>query len=407
MRNMKFGLSEWKVDKAYPGYTVFAPLIMTDKQLDGKDCSYVYMIDMKGDIVHHWEFPGRVRMHGEILENGNLLCSFTELGRKDPHGLAFSSSSIVELDWDSNIVWRHDDPMHDCHDRCRLRNGNTLYLRYVPLTPEEQKKVKGGLPGTEPGGVMYTFEMVEITPEGKEVDVLRLADILDPEIDVLIPYGTRELWPGLNSIEELSDGRIMSTSYNLSGIFIWNRKERKVDWRYGSIPGEPYGKIGNLSYPHDPTELENGNILVFDNGRYHVSNPDGSIAFWPPDSSRVVEIDPKTNEEVWEYRSQNPVDFYSTYISSAQRLPNGNTLIDEGATGRFFEVTPQKEIVWEYVSPFFSETGNRFGRTNAVFRIQRYPAEYPGFKGKKFDKEKEQLFNQLYGFEAMEAANKM
>ncbi len=401
MRKAKHGLTEWKVEKACAGYTIFAPMVQCDKQLDEKGQSYVYMIDMKGDIVHHWTIPGLMRMHGELLENGNLLCSFSEPGRQNPNGLAFSSSGIVELDWDSNIVWKHEDPMHDCHDRCRLRNGNTLYLRYAPLTPEEQAKVQGGTPGTEPGGQMYTFEMIEVTPDGKEVDNLRLADILDPEIDIFTPHATREVWPGLNSVEELADGRIISTSYNMSMIYIWNRKERKVDWRYGNKPGK------QISFPHDPTELENGNILVFDNGRYYVANPDGSSAVFPPDFSRILEIDPKTEETVWEYRADNPVDFYSTYISSAQRLHNGNTLIDEGATGRLFEVTPNKEIVWEYINPFYTNSGNRFGKLNAVFRAHRYPFNYPGLAGKKFDLEAEQPINQLYGFEAMQAANKM
>ena len=187
----------------------------------------------------------------------------------------------------------------------------------------------------------------------------------------------------------------------MSMIYIWNRKERKVDWRYGNKPGK------QISFPHDPTELENGNILVFDNGRYYVANPDGSSAVFPPDFSRILEIDPKTEETVWEYRADNPVDFYSTYISSAQRLHNGNTLIDEGATGRLFEVTPNKEIVWEYINPFYTNSGNRFGKLNAVFRAHRYPVNYPGLAGKKFDLEAEQPINQLYGFEAMQAANKM
>ena len=43
--------------------------------------------------------------------------------------------------------------------------------------------------------------------------------------------------------------------------------------------------------------------------------------------------------------------FFGTNISGAQRLPNGNTLITEGPTGRVFEVTAQRKIVWEYINP--------------------------------------------------------
>lgn len=65
--------------------------------------------------------------------------------------------------------------------------------------------------------------------------------------------------------------------------------------------------------------------------------------------------------------------FYSCYISSAQRLPNGNTLITEGSDGRFLEVTPEHEIVWEYISPYFGSVGIK---TNMVYRAYRYPYDY-------------------------------
>ena len=128
-----------------------------------------------------------------------------------------------------------------------------------------------------------------------------------------------------------------------------------------------------------------GNILVFDNGGwagYGAPNPGSPKGFNVAlrDSSRVLEIDPVTLEVVWKY---TPVEagfeeladnykFYSGFISGAQRLPNGNTLITEGADGRLFEVTSKHELVWEYVSPYFSEKGD----SNMVYRSYRYPYEY-------------------------------
>lgn len=61
--------------------------------------------------------------------------------------------------------------------------------------------------------------------------------------------------------------------------------------------------------------------------------------------------------------------FYSQLISSAQRLPNGNTLIDEGCSCRMMEVTPDKEVVWEYIAPF--KTDMPF-----IYRAYRYPYSY-------------------------------
>ena len=61
--------------------------------------------------------------------------------------------------------------------------------------------------------------------------------------------------------------------------------------------------------------------------------------------------------------------FYSQLVSSAQRLPNGNTMITEGCSCRLFEVTADKEVVWEYYAPF--DFGNPF-----IYRAYRYPYSY-------------------------------
>src|SRR5207253_9990512 len=53
----------------------------------------------------------------------------------------------------------------------------------------------------------------------------------------------------------------------------------------------------------------------------------------------------------WSYTAPKKNDFFSRYISGAQRLANGNTLICSRANGTVFEVTPEKEIVWKYVNP--------------------------------------------------------
>ena len=64
--------------------------------------------------------------------------------------------------------------------------------------------------------------------------------------------------------------------------------------------------------------------------------------------------------------------FYSPFISSAQRLPNGNTLITEGSGGRIIEVTSQHDIVWEYISPYWG----KLLAMNMVYRAYRLPYEW-------------------------------
>ena len=90
----------------------------------------------------------------------------------------------------------------------------------------------------------------------------------------------------------------------------------------------------------------------------------------------MIEVNPTNNQIVWKYQEASADNFYSSRISNAQRLPNGNTLINEGLFGRFFEVTPAGEVVWEYVNPYFVPASRPpRAQTNSVFRVYRYTQE--------------------------------
>ena len=131
------------------------------------------------------------------------------------------------------------------------------------------------------------------------------------------------------------------------------RASGNIIWQIGGPP---------LAQQHDPRPLPNGNILIFDNGTHRRDHP---ATF-----SRVIEVDPRTSEIVWRYTDQSIFEFFSPYISGAQRLANGNTLICEGCHGRLFEVTHDGEVVWEYVSPhFFQEPGRGRAQQLGVPRL--------------------------------------
>ncbi len=188
--------------------------------------------------------------------------------------------------------------------------------------------------------------------------------------------------------ERFRPDNVLISSRNASIMAIIDRATGNFAWRMGPDYRETkalraLGQIVGQHNPHlVPKQLPGaGNLLVFDNGGaagYGDGNPvapNGTDAVARIDS-RVLEINPVTFEKVWEYSvaGQERFLFASHYVSSVQRLPNGNTLIDEGADGRMFEVMPSKDIVWEYVNPYFSvENGNR---TNRVYRSQRVPYDW-------------------------------
>lgn len=164
-----------------------------------------------------------------------------------------------------------------------------------------------------------------------------------------------------------------------SGDIVW-----RVGPEYG--PTEAEHTLGQIIGQHHahliPKGLPGaGNVLVFDNGGLagFGSLMPGLPPYWPNtwrNYSRVLEFNPRTLEVEWEYQLPEPKPgerkFFSWFISSAQRLLNGNTLITEGQTGRLLEVTRAGDIVWEYLSPFQPPVPTAFGR--AVYRAYRVPA---------------------------------
>jgi hypothetical protein len=120
---------------------------------------------------------------------------------------------------------------------------------------------------------------------------------------------------------------------------------------------------------------------MFDN-QGEAGFPSARLKVFP--GSRALEIDPVKQQIVWEYTGSDSDapewTFYSSFISDARRLPNGNTLINEGMNGRFFQISPAGEIVWEYVSPYFGP--QPFGpagkkvQSNVVYRAQPVPYDW-------------------------------
>jgi hypothetical protein len=309
---------------------------------------------------------------------------------------------LVEVDWEGNEVWKYEHSHLNAHDYIRLKNGNTLLVKYEPLPQEITAKVKGGIPGSEfrdaetgEEGIMWGDCYQEITPDGDVVWEWRDYEHLDPEIDVIEPRAPRYAWAMNNSLYEMPDRNILVSLVHIDTIAIIEKDTGNIIWRYG--PSTEAWQKSPISFQHNPTVLPNGNILLFDNGRHRVDPP------WhhPPDFSRIVEINPKTGEIDWEYRDPNTADFHSTFMSGCERLPNRNTLVCEASHGRLFELTYQKEMVWEYVSPFYyHHPSPHFGFTNMIYRAHRYGPDYSGLQSKVLDPTRYETWNRLYAPEA-------
>jgi hypothetical protein len=142
-----------------------------------------------------------------------------------------------------------------------------------------------------------------------------------------------------------------------------------------------------------------GNLMIFNND---IHNKD-SLNY-----SAIYEIAPPTDQKgnytlekgksfgpenpVWTYTAPDSVSFWSSFISGAHRMANGNTFINEGARGRFFEVTKDGKIVWEYLNPYRGDIRKLNGDPNPhmpltyiTFRSSFVPADHPGLANRKLE----------------------
>ena len=337
------------------GFTLIAP------QTGG---GAVYLVDMGGEVVHRWQMPVRPGRHAVILPNGNLGYNGNHAdspSRYAPWSM-WHGGDFYEVTPAGDVVWRYEDPAHH-HDAQWLADGHLLYAACAPVPAGFAENVPGGTAhGTDE--VMYGDVIREVDRDGKLVWEWKAWEHLKPEDFPIHPGFGRYHWPLVNGLGVMADGTVLMSLRVTAGII-----------GVGKTSGDVTLHIGPdvVSHQHAPVALPNGHVLAFDNGNFRTGS---HVAF-----SRVVEIDPRTRQLAWSYADENVSAFYSPYMGNAQRLPNGNTHVTESATGRLFEVTPDGEVVWEYVIPWFDfypdelarKTGG--GRTNSVFQTFRYQRE--------------------------------
>jgi hypothetical protein len=169
-------------------------------------------------------------------------------------------------------------------------------------------------------------------------------------------------------------------------------------WRWGNPKN--YGAGGaaeqRLFYQHNARIIPKGhpgagNLLIYNNGG---GRPDGSSfsevceLVLPRNADGSLRLEPfappEPRQPVWRYAAANKSDFFSAFISGAQRLANGSTLICEGASGRVFEVLADGTMVWEYLHPFTEAVPGDGppAPPTALFRATRIPADHPGLAGR-------------------------
>ena len=412
------GVTIYNPEKCYNGYTVFPA---TDHG--------AVIINMNGKVEHIWRnflgFPNKLLPGGIIM--GNLNSRDGAFSYQD-------QTDVVEADWDGNILWKYDgheyiedegnEPQwmaRQHHDFQREGNpvgyyvpgmmpkmdGKTLILAHSDV---KKKKISPHL--------LLDDCIYEVDREGKKIwewnacdhfdeipfdTIAKMAIYKNPNIqhrlhaelgDYLHINCASYLGPNKwydQGDERFNPENIIIDSREANFMAIISKETGKFVWMVGPDYTDA-GNIGQVIGPHHTHMIPQGlpgagNIMVFDNGGWggygtpNILSPKG-MKVMRRDYSRVVEFDPITLEIKWQFSAEDmkvriPSDahfFYSPLVSSAQRLPNGNTLITEGSSSRLLEVTEDKEIVWEYVSPYYKKNTNL--KATSLYRAYRYPYDW-------------------------------
>jgi hypothetical protein len=405
------GLMYYDSTQSYRGYTLFAPL----------DYNVVYLIDNEGRLVHSWNAPSKPGLSVYLLADGSLLHSGRDVNIRD---------------WDNNELWAynmHGDSWKRSHDLRQLPNGHIMSVVWRTRSVAEALAAGRNPALLDSTGLLSSCVYEVDTATNQIVWEWDAWDHLIQDFDstkanygvirdhpelIDLNYGIgAERTPGnfmhFNAVDYNPDldqvvasARIYSEGWVIDHSTTTDEARGHSGGRYGRGGDllyrwgnpEAYGHAGadyhRLMYQHDvswiPDSLPGGgHMMAFSNG--DATRPWSEVAEWsaPMESLGFYALGADSiygpEEPAWTYR--DTIEFYSSHIGGAQRLPNGNTLICEGRWGTLFEVTPDSQVVWKYISPVDSNGPMTQGeplteQRNNVFRCYRYGPEYSGFAGR-------------------------
>ena len=307
----------------------------------------VALMDIEGNVLHRWGMtfeeafakksavPGTEYIRrAQVLPNGDLVA-------------IYQGGGMIKLDLRSRLLWATELSFYN--DFFVAPDG-----RIWGIAKEAVDR-----PGVRADAVVLEDSLVVLSESGEILDRFSLLDAFlqssyadlihpQPKIKVIFHANTVEVMDGsMSGASTLYNaGLVLVSLREIDTVAFLNTRSRTIEqaWR------------GPWVMQHEPSLLPNGRLLIFDNR--------GAEGL-----ARVVEFDPESHQIVWEYRGQPDLPLRSPEGGAAQRLDNGNTLITESERGRAIEITPDADMVWEFVSPY---RGGRNGELVAtLFEVVR------------------------------------
>ncbi|MDX1565017.1 MAG: PQQ-binding-like beta-propeller repeat protein [Phycisphaeraceae bacterium] len=280
-----------------------------DRKVMAADKGTVHIFNAEGKSLWSYRVGGFHDLH--MLKNGNVLIN---------RGL----QKVVEITPEKKTVWSFDgkkafpDRRFEIHAFQRLPNGDTMIA------------VSG--PGL----------IIEVGPDGQinkriKIKIRRPHPHMDTRL-------VRKLDNGHYLVCHEGDGRV--TEYDAEG---------KVVWDY-DVPlfGKP--KKGG----HGPTSWGN---KVFGAIRL----PSGNTLIATGNGHSVLEVTSQ-KKIVWKIEQNELPGIRLAWVTTLERLPNGNTVIGNCHAGKgqpqLIEVTPEKKVVWTFYN--WKELGNAVSNSQVL-----------------------------------------
>jgi hypothetical protein len=427
------GVIQIEEEQLQDGYTFFSPFSGTK----------AYLVDNCGELVNQWDRGTRPGLSAYFLENGLMLRTY-KLDPLGPFTSASNAGGLELVDWDNNTLWQYEinSPTQlSHHDAVYMPNGNILVLTWELVYETELIELGRDPDEIAPEGFMWSEHILELEPLGQnEANIIWEWEIRDhyiqdfdatklnygvvsehpelfninlPELNSSNSNASRD-WNHFNGIDYNPDlDQILISVRNSDEIWILDHSTTTAE--AASHSGGLYGKGGDILYrwgnaaaynraPLSQQKLfgqhgaqwigegleDAGKIILFNNGngRPGTDYSTGETLDPPQDANGgypVPVTDPFGPEETQIIYGDQPSDWlYSPYLSNAQRLPSGNTLMNYGSLGTLLEISPEKEVLWEYVIPLVGDVPVPQGQTannNWSFRAYRYPPDYSGLTG--------------------------
>lgn len=290
------------------------------------------ILDGEGEVVWFWR--AKSAAHGGTRRaNGNFV--FLDNS---------TSPVLVEVSPDGRVISEvQRTPDLDAHHDVIATPQNTLYFIAKDV------RLFGGTPIT--GEAIW-----EWSPEGDALNKRWSTHDALPHTSNSGPRSVPVNWFHFNSLAIGPRGNIVVSSRLLSSALSLSADFSSIEWRLGGASSTfTMSPDAYFIGQHTAAEIATNRVLLFDNGTDFTAMRAGEELY-----SRVVEyaLDPQTKVAsiAWEYRP-NPA-IYSTFVGSARRLGNGNTLVcfgtAAGANGYpnsgpllIVEVSPAGQPLWE------------------------------------------------------------